>query len=52
MTTEEQTIEQRIVELESALYIAESHHHYVMARELRSRIDWLKSISNRDGGTK
>lgn len=48
MTTEEQTIEQRICELESALVIAETHCNYVMSKEIKARIDWLKTIQNRE----
>lgn len=48
MTTEEQTIEQRIVELESAIVIAEGHSDLLFARKLRDELVWLRSIQERD----
>ena len=50
MITEDQTIEQRIVELESAMKIAENHCHFVLVREISTRIDWLRSIQKRQEG--
>jgi hypothetical protein len=47
MTTEEVTVAQRIVQLESALVIAESHSDILFAKRIKDQIEWLKNVLNR-----
>ena len=47
METDLFTIDQRITALESAYHIAEAQHDYSFAREIKAKIDWLKSIKQK-----
>ncbi len=48
MTVEPVTIEQRIVQLETAALIHDGHNQPAFAKALRDQIDWLKTIQKRE----
>lgn len=48
MTTEEQTIPQKITELESCYQIAVHNSDFLFAKSILERIEWLQTILNRN----
>lgn len=51
METQPRTIQQRVIELEAAMNIANAEGDLAFAKLLRGEITWLQAIIEREAGT-